>query len=213
MELGKGAWQGYECAIVGGGPSLKNFDFSKIPSRLKIIAVNAAFKFCPQADLCFSEDVRFIEKFGAQLFQNFKGTTLWHCLRGIDPERGLKACTTVRIIRELRDDKYWSDNLGSLSFSSNSVVGAINLAEILGVTKIYLLGVDCRAEGPVLENFHGEYPQDWQVTALNAYSWKSDFEYWVAPNVRVPVVNVVNPAYESAVECWPKITQQEFIGQ
>lgn len=213
MELAKGAWTGKECVIIGGGPSLKGFDFSRIPSHYKTIAINAAFKFCPQADLCFSEDVRFIERFGEELHRDFNGTVLWHCLKGIDPERGLKACPRVQIIRELRDDKYWSKDLGSLSFSSNSAVGAINLAEILDSFRIFVLGLDCRAEGPVLENFHAEYPQGWQVTALNAYSWKSDFEYWVGPNVRIPVVNVINPAYESAIECWPKITQQEFIGQ
>jgi hypothetical protein len=128
----------------------------------------------------------------------------------LDHERGIKACPKIITIRELRDDKYWSMDLNSLSFSSNSAIGAINLAEILGCHTIYLLGIDCRADGPVLENFHADYPQGWQVGAMNAYSWLSDFRFWVKQNCRAEIVNVINPSYESAVDCWEKITIDEF---
>jgi hypothetical protein len=210
VELVKGAWANHTCAIIGGGPSLKGVDFSRIPKQHKIIAINAGFLYAPQADICFSEDVRFIERFGLEL-QKFPGEVVWHCLKGIDPERGLKACPKIKIIRELRDDKFWSSDLSSLSFSSNSGVGAINLAEILGASHLFLLGFDCRHEGLTLQNFHSDYPQEWQVTSMNAISWKSDFEYWVAPNCTVPIANVINPLCESALECWPKLPFKHFF--
>lgn len=209
MKLEAGSCSGQSATIIGGGPSLKGFDFNRLKGKSNIIAINRAFHYVPFADACFSEDVRFIEEYGADL-NRFSGRVIWHCLRGLDHERGFKACTKVTTIRELRDDKYWSKDLSSLSFSSNSAIGAINLAEILGCHTIYLLGIDCRSDGPVLENFHTDYPQGWQVGAMNAYSWKSDFEHWVAPNCKADVVNVINPAYESAVECWTKITLDEF---
>jgi hypothetical protein len=210
LHLEAGSCRGQSATIVGGGPSLKGFNFSSLASRQNIIVINAAFRYVPFADACFSEDIRFIEQFKNGLLL-FKGQVIWHCLRGTDPERGLKAVPGMAIVRETRDDKYWSKDLHSLSFSSNSVVGAINLAEILGCDPIYLLGVDCRAEGSVMTNFHHEYPQGWEVGAIQAINWKSDFENWVAPNCKAKIVNVINPACESTLECWPKITLQEFI--
>lgn len=210
MRLVGGSCSGQLATVVGGGPSLRGFDFTQLKGKSNIIAINAAFKHVPFADACFSEDVRFIEEFGPRL-NEFPGHVIWHCLKGIDPERGRKACQKVTIIRELRDDKYWSKDLSSLSFSSNSAVGAINLAEILGCSGIWLLGIDCRAEGMFMENYHTEYPQGWQVTSSLAMNWKSDFEHWVYPNCKVPIMNVINPAYPSTVQCWPTCTLEEYV--
>lgn len=210
MDLANGIGHGQSVAIIGGGPSLKGFDFSRIPKHHKIIAINAAFKYAPQADFVFSEDLRFIERFGSELLMA-KPKVVWHCLRGINPERGVKACRNIIIIKEVRDDKYRSRDLTSLSYSSNSAVGAINLCDILAFDHIYLLGIDCRSDGLFMQNFHNEYPEDWLSTSMNASSWKSDLENWVAPNCRIPITNVINPAYESTVECWPKITLEEFL--
>lgn len=209
-ELEPGAWLGKPVSILGGGPSLKGFDFSRIPKHHKIIAVNAAFLHAPQADICFTEDVRFIERFGAVL-EEWDGLAVWHCLLGIKAERGLKACPSVQIIQEKRDDKFWAKDLSALSFSSNSVVGAINLAEILGASVIYLLGVDCRTEGPMVKHFHEDYNQAWDVGAMQVLNWKSDFENWVYPNCKVPIVNVINPDYESAVQCWMKVKLEDYV--
>lgn len=210
MRLASGSCSGQSATIVGGGPSLRGFDLSRLFGKRNIIAVNAAFRFVPFADAVFSEDLRFIERFGNEL-QLFQGKVIWHCLKGIDPERGLKVCPNIITLRERRDDKYWSTSFDSLSFSSNSVVGAINLAEILGCNPIYILGVDCRAEGLMIENFHSAYPQEWSVGAMQALNWKSDFENWVAPNCKAKVVNVINPAYESALECWEKMTLEDYL--
>jgi len=210
MRLEGGSCRGQSAVVVGGGPSLRKFDFSTLRRKQNIIAINAAFKYIPFADACFSEDVRFVECFGSELNQ-FQGKVIWHCLRGIDPERGLKACPKVTIIREQRDDKYWSTDLTSLSYSSNSAVGAINLAEILGCDPIYVLGLDCRTDSGVMENFHKEYPQGWEVGAIQAENWRSDFTHWVAPNCKAKVINVINPGFESSLECWPKISLSEFV--
>jgi hypothetical protein len=210
MRLEGGSCSGQSATVVGGGPSLKGFDFNQLLGKPNIITINAAFKYVPFADACFSEDVRFIEKFGNEL-NEFPGKVIWHCLKGVDPERGWKACPKVTIIRELRDDKYWSKDLSSLSYSSNSAVGAINLAEILGCDPIYVLGLDCRADGMFMGNFHTDYPQGWEVGAIQAENWRSDFEHWVAPNCKSRIVNVVNTAYESAIQCWDKISLWGFV--
>ena len=195
-------YSGVPCYLIGGGPSLRGFDFSVLKNKLTV-AVNLAFRYAPFATMFFTEDLRFIERYGSEL-GGFGGEKVWHCLRGIDPAKGIKACVGLNIIRETRDDKFWAKDLSSLSFSSCSGVGAINLAEILGCRPIYLLGFDARTEGPMLGNFHDDYPEDWQVNRNNALTFKSDMEHWVAENCKAPIVNLINPAFESAIDCWPK---------
>lgn len=212
MGLEKGMWDGQSVSLIGGGPSLRNFDFTRIPEDHNIIVINAAYQFIPDADIFFTEDYRFIEKFGESLHQTFNGIKVWHCLKGMKRDKGLLHCPSLTVIHEGRDDKFWSDNLSTLSFSSNSAVGAINLAEILGAKKLYLLGIDCRAEGPCMTNFHDCYPQGWEVGAIQEYNWRSDFENWVFPNCKIPeVINVVNPAFESTIQCWPKMPLSEYV--
>jgi hypothetical protein len=121
-------------------------------------------------------------------------------------------CPSLTVIEEKRDDKFWASDLSSLSFSSNSAVGAMNLAEILGVSRLFLLGIDCRADGPAMSNFHNLYPEDWAVNCINAYNFKSDFENWVFPNCKIPsIFNVINPEFESALQCWPKVQYGDYF--
>lgn len=209
MRLEGGSCRGQSAVILGGGPSLRGFDFNKLQGKQNIIAINAAAFYAPFADAMFTEDIRLLEEFPNRI-NAFQGHVIWHCLKGIDPERGRKLIPKVQIIRELRDDKYWSSDLSSLSFSSNSAVGAINLAEILGCDPIYLLGIDCRAEGNIMTNFHDVYPQGWEVGAIQEYNWRSDFEAWVSKQCKANVINVINPAFESTITCWPKITLSEY---
>jgi len=212
VQLRGGMWDGQSVSLIGGGPSLRWFEFSRIPEHHKIIVLNAAFKFIPDADLFFTEDSRFIQHFGEQLHQNFTGIKVWHCLKGAKKNDGLLACPSLTVIEEDRDDKFWASNLSSLSFSSNSAVGAINLAELLGAKRLYLLGIDCRAEGSVMTNFHDCYPQGWEVGGIQEYNWRQDFEAWVKPNCKIPeIINVVNPEFESTITCWPKMTLSEYV--
>jgi hypothetical protein len=133
-------------------------------------------------------------------------------LKGIKKEKGLAHCPSLTVIEEKRDDKYWATDLKALSFSSNSAVGAINLAEILGASCLFLLGIDCRSDGPAMSNFHELYPADWAVNSINAYNFKSDFENWVFPQCKIPAIyNVINPEFESELKCWPKITQERYL--
>ena len=45
-SLPTGSWKGQRCFIIGGGPSLKGFDFKQLKGE-KIIAINKAFVDAP----------------------------------------------------------------------------------------------------------------------------------------------------------------------
>lgn len=204
----EGMWSGQPCYIVGGGPSLRGFDWDLLKGKRNIMVLNKAFSFVPWADMCFVEDARFIRRFGKEL-TGFPGTKVWHVALGTNKDEVKEALNRdafLTPVYETRSDKYWSKSFcQGLSSSSNAAVGAINVADLLGADPIYLMGIDCRAESGNMGNFHNSYPPEWQVGAMQALNFKSDFENWVQPHTKHrKIINLVNPAFESTVEGWPK---------
>lgn len=214
--LTKNAWGGKFCTIIGGGPSLKAFNWDHLKQRKFIIAINRSFIDCPTADIWFTEDARVIELWSKQL-REFKGYKIWHCLNDAEIPTVQAVDPSIRIIRCKRQDKFWSTSFeDGLSYSSNSGVGAMNIAHILGVDRMYLLGFDCRADGLRMANYHDSYLQCgnmWEVGSNAADNFKSDFEGWVAPHLKdVEVINLIDPSFESRLECWPKRDWREVFG-
>lgn len=168
----------------------------------------------PNADVFFTEDTRFVEKFYEDpRWRAFTGQKVVHALTDGFAERLAELDPSILIVRRKREDKFWSRSLEEgLSFSSNSGIGALNLADILGADPIYMLGFDCRAEGKFVENYHREYDPTWLVGSNQAENYRSDFEHWAAPHVRHRTVwNIINPEYPSALQCWPKIDLTTFV--
>ena len=193
--------------LVGGGPSLRDFNWNLLRNVPNVLVINRAIVDVPTGALFFTEDLRVIEKYRpTEAWEKFKGVKVFHALcashaqlaRALDPD--------IVVIEKKREDKFWSRNIYTegLSYSSNSAVGAFNLLDILGADPIYLLGIDARAEGTFLANYHDDYPDDWKVTSDQAKSFKSDLELWVAPRMRAKITNLINPSYESALTCWGK---------
>lgn len=218
MQLREGAWSGQPCYIIGGGASLRGFDFSRLRGKKNRIVINRSWKDVYDAELWFSEDHRVVVDLWGKdpTFQAFKGTKVLHALAPAFAAEALAIDPTLHIIHRNRKDKYWSRSFDDgLSMSSCSGVGAINLAWLLGADPIYLLGFDCRSDGQVLQNYHDEYKQmglDWIVGANKAEDFKSDLEIWVAPHVKDrKVINLINPSYPSALECWPKVPLMEAL--
>jgi hypothetical protein len=218
MQLREGAWAKQPCYIIGGGASLRGFDFSRLKGKPNKIAINRAWKDVYDADIWFSEDHRVITELWGKdhLFQAFKGNKVLHALAPGFKAEVLAVDPTLQVLERKRQDKYWSRSLrDGLSMSSCSGVGAINLAWLLGADPIYLLGFDCRSDGQILQNYHDDYKQmgfEWMTGANKAEDFKSDLEIWVAPHVSDrKVINLVNPAYPSAVECWPKVPLSEVL--
>lgn len=218
MKLVEGAWSKQPCYIIGGGASLRNFDFSLLKDKKNKIAINRAWKDVYDADIWFSEDVRVIEDLWGRdpLFQAFKGTKVLHALAPGFKKKALDIDPTLLVIERKREDKYWSYRFrDGLSMSSCSGVGAINLACLLDADPIYLLGFDCRSDGQIVQNYHNEYREkgiDWAVGANRAEDFKSDMEIWVATHTKDrQIINLINPGYPSAIECWPKVPLMEAL--
>jgi hypothetical protein len=221
MKLKAGAWNQESVVLVGGGPSLKTFDWSILRRwKERVIVVNRAFIDVPTADLFFTEDARFITRFAREYsyaWKTFKGLKVWNCLSESEIPEVLAVAPEIQILTKKRDDKFWSTSFEEgLGYSSNSMVGAMNIAWLMGGEPLYLLGVDARTSGLRMENYHTDYRSDpmWEVGANAADNFKNDFEGWVAPHVKDRVVlNLVDPDPDriSAITSWPRVDRDKFF--
>lgn len=122
--------------IIGGGPSLKSFDWNQLRGK-KIIAINRAYEVLPWAEVLYWTDSRFykwyktdIDKFGGLKVTCRPFPTM------PDSISLLKANNSRKL--DMRDSY--------ISHGNNSGYAAINLAVKLGAKKIYLLGYDMNSK-------------------------------------------------------------------
>jgi hypothetical protein len=145
-----GLWAGRRAFVVGGGPSLRGFDFKKLRGE-RIIAVNRAFEFLPFAEIMFSMDHRFYKHFclPSPAFRSFPGRKIWVDTAGL-PFYGVETLGYHEV-----GGMSWDLKQG-LSTGGNSGHAALNLALLMGADPIYLLGFDF-AEEPGRTHFHSGY--------------------------------------------------------
>ncbi len=197
--LKDGAWAGQRCFIVGGGPSLKGFDFGRLRGE-KVIAINKAFLDVPFADIMFAMDRNLLGLITSgrlgenyrQAFEAFGGIRLW-----LDVERS--SCPPGIYSIPSAGDIGWTKSLKTgLFHGQNSGYGALNLAIVLGANPIYLLGYDC-ALGPGGEqNYHDGYPAPTNPDVLNIF--RRAFEEGADLLQDGPWIINLNP--DSAIRCF-----------
>jgi hypothetical protein len=218
-----GAWAGRRVFVIGGGPSLSDFDFSKLQRELTI-GVNMAFTHNPT--IAFSEDVKFQD----HITGNSDITDVRDCFVNADEVQqkwlkfdGVKVFHNVqphRIGREFPGG-YSIDNSGRLKWSqklrdglahgTNSGTSALNLADVLAGpdNTIYLLGFDMKGDkNKNALHWHKYYKNDdHDHIDVYAKTFIGDFEH-IKNEVRSKVINL-NP--DSALETFPKSTWDEEI--
>lgn len=123
------------CYIVGGGPSLTNFDWAQLNNKF-VIAINRAYEVLPMADIVYFTDDAWYKEHENRLLQH----------EGILIKGSLVQRKTVddRVVQyKLKQEKGLQTAPLTLSHGCNSTYAAINLAGVhLGFKTIYLLGVD-----------------------------------------------------------------------
>ena len=149
-------WQGETVYLIGGGPSLKGFEWNRLKGK-KTIAINKAIEFWPQADAMYWTDGR-IYSWLKEKIHNFKG--LKFTVRAMPYED-----KTIHILR--KGQKFGLETArDTLAHGNNSGYAAINLAIHLGAKRIVLLGYDMGNNGKN-SHFHDGYPVN--ATGENIY--------------------------------------------
>lgn len=155
--LESGSWAGRSCYVVGGGPSLRGFDFERIQGKLSI-GVNRAYEYCDPTIL-LALDARFYRWI-------YEGKYGEGAIRKIEAFKGTKA--GIRVSRDHIPGIIQIKGLGvsgpivpieeGLYHGNNSGYAAVALALALGASPVYVLGIDLRYDGDVT-HFHEGHPE------------------------------------------------------
>jgi hypothetical protein len=184
-------WVGQDAYIIGGGPSLKEFDFDLLLGKLTI-GCNDAYQL--GADRCkvlhFS-DVEWLEVHFKRL-EEFKGTiTTSYDLESTLPR--------FRLLKRYETGLH-RDGLG---YNGNTGMSALNLALLYGATTVYLLGFDMALASTGEANWH---PNEVNEPSEEHYQrFLGNMGFVVADwKEKFPKTRIINLNINSKLESFPK---------
>jgi len=205
--LKAGQWKGQRCFILGGGESLKGFDFSLLRGE-KVIAVNRAFESYPNADIWYAMDVALYnsmrsgvlsegEKYDVyKLWQEFQGIKMFLC-----PINYYKFYDKIHYVRRNTKAVVSNDLNQGIHGGNNSGFGALMLALTLRANPIFLLGYDLKIRETT--HYHSGYPkQDKEALAKKLVVFTEQFEKFKDEYPKD--TRIINLCLDSALECFPK---------
>lgn len=200
------SWRGQAAFLIGGGESLRGFDYSLLKGR-RTIGVNKAFLH-HDCDLVYSMDVRFykwvrdgvLDKPGepvSQRWREFKGRKIM-----LAPIKLQSFAHDVYLIRRIAEKRISRDVAVGLFGGDNSGFGAMMLAILLGANPVYLLGYDMQVKTD--SHWHSGYPgQDAHRTQKKVSKYAHLFNE-MAPRIKAEGFDVINLGPDSALTCFPK---------
>jgi len=193
------AWKDQRCFIIGGGESLKGFDFSKLKNAL-VIGVNRAYEVMP-CTINYAMDNNLYHwitkgRLGQEAkkkFEDFKGIPVWLDSAGYDYPRG------IFILNKLGSQKNNFSMKHGIRSGTNAGFGALNLAVCLGANPIYLLGFDMEGKDGEQIWWHDGYPDNQNDKIYNAFIL--DFKK-IAPKLKKNNIQVINLNLKSRLRCF-----------
>ena len=172
-----------EVYIIGGGTSLKGFDFNKLKDKTTI-AVNKSCLTVPNLDYFITMDFTALKKIGMELVAPYIGTRIFIAnfskpyLREIN---GQIIDTRFNLVYTLNDFtmmiKSWVEEGIGFYFwdfrsGNNSGYCALQFAILMGFNPIYLLGIDLvTLEGTHFHGGYGESKESFQKKLDSYYQY------------------------------------------
>lgn len=189
--------EGQDVIIIGGGPSLRGFDWELLNGR-NTIGCNSAFRLgLRYCNRLFFTDLKFFEAFSTELAE-YRGPIYTNC-------EALQNVSWLNVFPR-KPKGLHKDAIG---FNYSSGAGAINLALILGARRVFLLGFDCFCTTPAQPNWHDYVIQKLDVGAYSNFilGFQS-----VAKTLSVfPGCEVYNVSDVSALKVFPTISTYDFF--
>lgn len=203
----------YDCYIVGGGPSLTDFDWNKLDGKFTI-AINRAYEILPESQIVYFTDDDFYQKHKKGMHKH-KGKKY----RGRLARQKVIDHPNVLEIQLQPQPSGWSDQFGELYHGSNSGYACIQVAAQLGFKNIYLLGFDMKHDGTYnkgKKNCKGTthwHDGHRRIDPPTAYAMMLRHYSQMVPNVRKRNLNVVNvnDPKKTALTFFPVKTLEEVF--
>ena len=201
-------WGDRPVAIVGGGPSLRGFDFDRLRGRFTVLAVNASMFDIPFADAGFSIDRKAMREWWARLRQ--LRYPQYYAVPDFDlPGITIPPTTQMHFLLR-RPGNVFDRRPGCISAGGTSGFGALHLAYHRGARKIILLGFDYGGRGGNWHHNEQHYGFRQTQDAKNWAQWARNFDHAAAVLCKSGV-EVINASPESAITVFPRITVEEAL--
>jgi hypothetical protein len=208
-----GMWSGSPCLIVGGGPSLRGFDWERLAVFYRcVIATNRAGRFAGGlASVWLGMD-----------------RTFWKSVDGRKPSDGLRVwvdiddkwpdaidwglpCAAPKDVPNRHSAYAWGKTLAEgVGCGGHSGFAALNLADVLGADPIYLLGFDLRGENGKTANWHDGYTHS-KPANESVYDRYLESFRWASERVRGKVVVLEVEKGDSRLDCFPKALARDVL--
>lgn len=193
-------WPSSTVYILGGGPSLTNFDVNLLKGR-RVIAVNNAYKLAPWIPVMYYGDCRWLQQHKQELL-NFAGLKLTTCPTHLKRPG-------ILVLRKESGRKGISFNKKFVLWNGNSGGCAVNIAVQLGAKKIVLLGFDMRKiDGEC--NWHREHPDADNKRKDPYHKFLKNFEK-IADDLKRKEIECINATPDSALKLFPIVDPKDVI--
>jgi len=192
-------WQGQDVFVIGGGASLKSFDWNLLKPELTV-GCNTAFMLGPEiCKACLIGDFKCFDKFQKELAQ-YSGAIFSNA-----PELSNSKVPWLCIVPR----KQIGLHTDALGWNGNTGASAINLALLLGAKRVFLLGFDMKLSGQGEHNWHDRRIDK---TGAEVYDrFLNNFGYVAADlPTKFPGCEVINVTKDSSLGMFPKVDADEF---
>ncbi len=199
-------WEGQDVFVLGGGPSLRGFDFSKLDGR-NVLGCNEAFRIgYPTIQAMFFSDARWFVRVSRDLekFGDRGGLIVCH-------EEALRF-HNLPWLKTLRRKEYGLHK-DAIGFGHNSGSSAINMALMLGAKRVLLLGYDCKRSEANHNNWHDYYKPYHKsafVPPFDRFRHGMNMISKQLPSV-FPGCEVINLTPDSALTAFPKAELEQYL--
>ena len=190
-------WDGQDAFIIGGGDSLKSFDWNLLRAENTIGCNDAFLHGVDICKVCVFGDILWFKAFKRQLEQ-FKGTVF----------------TNVQKLSKLRINWLWTMDRAasglhgkddkSLGWNYSTGALAVNLALLLGAKHIYLIGFDMQLSKDGKSNWHLN-----KIDKPDAKIYTKFIKGFGKLNNELhkfPGVEIINVTDDSKLEVFPKVS-------
>ena len=203
--FGSNSWCGERVFIIGGGESIKDFDFNRLKGY-KVITTNLGFLHC-NSDINFSMDSRLYDKIikgDLNEIHQKPVNELWKQYKGIrcfiTPQEPKTFGNETCLVKRIREVAVSRDLDSGIHGGKNSALGAMMLAIALGSTDIYLLGFDMKCQ--TQSHFHKGYgPRDLDAFNIKLSQYKKEIEH-IAPLIAHQGIKITNCNPNSELKCF-----------
>jgi hypothetical protein len=203
-------WDDRPVAVIGGGPSLMNFDFEQLRGA-HVLAVKGSIFDIPWADAGFGLDMpRFLE--WREKLANVQSRVYWAVPEDQLERTGPPPSKNVTFLKRL-DGQNLSDDPSEIYGGGTSGFGAIQICLHKRAKCIVLLGYDYDGAYDAAFGFRHNDQHYEKRRAQNYYNWvawATHFEVYV-PYLTANGITVINACPKSAIQCFHKMTLEDGV--